>query len=560
MMKKMCMAISTAGIFALISAASAFADTACSGFIDSKGNMNVSIVSGSDKEELYTVYIMERDAELKTGVGAQIQEGLVRLEQAASAPDENKRYSNATISVGLTSGVAGGLYKAVIGGGGLSGKKIAMVYPAEDTAQEAFAALSSADEGSIGGVLEKYQDKAWSVDLNDSFYQSNKRTVDKNLVRIIKEGKADIDDVTNAFNSACTLANLAQCGKEDFYNILLKNEYALGTTQNSTIYAEKPSIAAAFVNLRADNALETPSDLDRLLRKAEALGLLNDSTRENVLSILTDYNDVFGLDFNGDYKKVDSYSVMKKMTPDAKGYKSISDVQTAFKGAVSSLLKDKGSSGGGASYGGGGAASSNYVTAGLVESVTKSDTFADISDAAWAEVYINYLHSREVISGYGDGNVYPNAAVTREQFLRMLITAINPEMPETEQELPVSFADVDAGAWYADSVGRAVRLGIVYGINESIFGVGMQITREDAAVMLCRAVEAKKKVLAETAQPMGFADETDISGYALNSVKAMQRAGIISGYEDGSFLPKNPVTRAEAAVMIYNVLKNIKQL
>ena len=44
----------------------------------------------------------------------------------------------------------------------------------------------------------------------------------------------------------------------------------------------------------------------------------------------------------------------------------------------------------------------------------------------------------------------------------------------------------------------------------------------------------------------------EISDYAAEAVKRMYALGIINGYEDGSFRPKNSITRAEAAKILYS--------
>lgn len=574
-MKKMCIAVSAACFIAIACKNSAFADTMCNASIDSGGNINLSIVSDADKEQLYTVYIMDENSILKNGEGIENQEGFVKLEQITSSPDKNKRYNNTSMNIKLTSGEEGGLYKAVIGGGELSGETLKLVYPIEVLSQKALSALSSADESAMSTVLNEYQNKVWSLDLDNEMYKSYKSEVCKRLNAMTKENGFDVNQMSKIFNNACALTKLAHCNKRDFYNTLLKNEYNLDVKLNSIIYSEKDSIAEAFINLRDSSSLTSVSDLEKMLRKSEALGILNESTRENVLNILNEYNDVFNLNFNGDYKKVDSYSVLKKMAPVNSTYKSIYEVQTTFNNAVSSLLTDKtpdsAGGGGSGSAGGGGrgdaiksginvAASNNYVTVDMVESVTDPKSFDDISEAAWAEVYINYLQSRNVLSGYGNGKVYPNAAVTREEFLKMLISALGPELPNEESESEIGFIDVNNDAWYSEPISKAVSLGIVYGISKDTFGIGMQITREEAAVMLYRAVEAKQKTLTETTQPTSFNDEANISAYAVNPVKTMQRAGVISGYKDGSFLPRNSITRAEAAKMIYSILKNLNEL
>lgn len=47
-----------------------------------------------------------------------------------------------------------------------------------------------------------------------------------------------------------------------------------------------------------------------------------------------------------------------------------------------------------------------------------------------------------------------------------------------------------------------------------------------------------------------FADEEDIAGWAKEAVKSMIEAGVVSGYEDGTIKPKNTITRAETAKIL----------
>lgn len=86
------------------------------------------------------------------------------------------------------------------------------------------------------------------------------------------------------------------------------------------------------------------------------------------------------------------------------------------------------------------------------------------------------------------------------------------------------------------------------GISEDTFGVGMSVSRQDAAALISRAMKLTDKYNADAEL---FTDEADISDYALKSVKILRQMGIISGYEDGSFRPLGTITRAEAAKMLY---------
>lgn len=558
-------------------AATALAETTEWASLDSEGNLTVNIVSDLSEDELYTIYLTEQDTVLSSETGESRINGLIRLEQTTLSKQEGKRYCNTALNISMPFAADGKIYKTTIGGGELDGETFTVVYPIKATADKAASAIFAADAKTIGNVLKEYQNKAWVVDLNDEVYRNYGSEVNSRLSGIVKENGAAAEKTDIYFESACAITELAHCSETEFYDKLLKNEYICNLTLTDEIYSEKENIAKAFVNLRSGSQLNNLTDLKNLLHKSEALGVLNDSTRENVLDVLKTYNDVFNLDFNGDYKKADSYSVLKKMAA-GNPYKSINAVKTAFNEAVASAVSSNndtsfGSSGGGSGSSGGGGSykpavngdvilpTNNFVTVDMVEGLTGTqEGFKDISEAKWAENYINYLRSKNIIVGDGNGYVRPNEAIRREEFVKILVEAVKPSVTDEETENETVFDDVNDNEWYASYINTAVRSGIVKGISEKAFGTGMEITRQDAAAMIYRAIEARSKVLKETTDGTDFIDEKDISDYALNSVKTMQRAGVIAGYETGEFLPKKSVTRAETAKMIYSVLSNINEL
>ena len=55
-----------------------------------------------------------------------------------------------------------------------------------------------------------------------------------------------------------------------------------------------------------------------------------------------------------------------------------------------------------------------------------------------------------------------------------------------------------------------------------------------------------------------FSDSADISGYAQAAVEAVSAAGIINGFENGSFKPLDTARRADSAMVIYKLMNLIK--
>ena len=76
--------------------------------------------------------------------------------------------------------------------------------------------------------------------------------------------------------------------------------------------------------------------------------------------------------------------------------------------------------------------------------------------------------------------------------------------------------------------------------------------------MASRAVEAMGKTLKFTKEAQTFTDAANISDYAASAVDQMQRAGVVSGVGDGNFVPAGLASRAQAAVVVANLINAIQ--
>lgn len=172
-----------------------------------------------------------------------------------------------------------------------------------------------------------------------------------------------------------------------------------------------------------------------------------------------------------------------------------------------------------------------------------AEGFTDIGDVAWASEAISALSNLGIINGMGDGLFSPQLTVTREQFAKMIVGVMGYNV---DQAASTNFSDAN-GAWYTPYIAAAVNNGIITGRDNGTFGVGENITRQDMAVIIYRALGLSDADIHE------FTDSAQISDYAVSAVSALYNMGIISGYTDGSFAPKDNATRAEAAKMLYSV-------
>jgi uncharacterized repeat protein (TIGR02543 family) len=115
----------------------------------------------------------------------------------------------------------------------------------------------------------------------------------------------------------------------------------------------------------------------------------------------------------------------------------------------------------------------------------------------------------------------------------------------------VSFRDLTAH-WAESDIKQAVALGIVSGYPDGTFKPDGAVTRAEFAVMLIHALRPQEKL--SNSGPLTFTDLDQIGEWALNAVAQAVQAGIISGYEDGSFRPDARINRGEMAKMIANAL------
>ncbi len=116
---------------------------------------------------------------------------------------------------------------------------------------------------------------------------------------------------------------------------------------------------------------------------------------------------------------------------------------------------------------------------------------------------------------------------------------------------PGSFPDVDASAWYSECVGLAAQLGYMKGYPNGTFGPELGLNRAEAA---CTLLNMAKGSDANT--DSGFPDVSATDWFA-GSVTWARSAGVMGGYQSGSFGPYDPLTREQVACTLYNYAREI---
>ena len=168
------------------------------------------------------------------------------------------------------------------------------------------------------------------------------------------------------------------------------------------------------------------------------------------------------------------------------------------------------------------------------------------SDSTVSDLLNTAEHSAYVF-GYQDRTVRPEDNITRAETAEIFFRLLNAETRAKYLSEENGFADVPASAWYHRSVSTMEKLGILKGRTDTEFVPNAWITRAEFAA-ICARFDASKFEETQTF--------TDIEGHwAEEEILEAAAHGWICGYEDGSFRPEAPITRAEAITLINRMLE-----
>ena len=181
---------------------------------------------------------------------------------------------------------------------------------------------------------------------------------------------------------------------------------------------------------------------------------------------------------------------------------------------------------------------------------------ADVTyTARWGREVEDLLDTEDhsaYISGYDTGMFLPDKTVTRAEAATMFYKLLRSQNWEKQ-----SFPDVKAGQWYAQAVETLAGLGGISGYEDGTFGPDKKITRAEFVT-----IAMAFSTLQEGENPFPDVGE---NFWATPFIVSAVSQGWISGFENGTFAPNDPVTRAQAVSIINKMLgrqapENVKGL
>ena len=184
------------------------------------------------------------------------------------------------------------------------------------------------------------------------------------------------------------------------------------------------------------------------------------------------------------------------------------------------------------------------------KNLAKNSGKATDIDGHWAKDSINYALENNLIDLIGN-EFKPNKNATRYNVVKALGRF---KKIDVEKYKGKSLKDVDANSEESAYVNWAIENGIIVGYEDNTFGGDREITREEIARILNLFAE-KFDIKVKNLEAPKFKDQNKISDWASKDVKEATEKGLLVGRDDGTFGPKDNLTRAEVAQMIVNMIK-----
>ncbi len=181
------------------------------------------------------------------------------------------------------------------------------------------------------------------------------------------------------------------------------------------------------------------------------------------------------------------------------------------------------------------------------------DSFTDVNKTDWFYDDVKYVVENGLMNGTGDDKFSPTDSMNRA----MLVTVLYRLEGEPKVSGTSEFTDVENNQWYTNAVLWATKNEIVNGYGDGKFGPTDSITREQMATILFRYATYKNYKTSASNSLTGYTDFSEISVYALKSLKWANAEGLITGRTASTLAPQGTATRAEVAAILHRFVENV---
>lgn len=462
-----------------------------------------------------------------------------------------------------------GVYTMIAGGntpsGNLKSRNIKFWYNKDGLKSEKLSAFNS---NMTTETLEAGNKDEWYIDTQSTAYSNNKAAVISIMTSVKPEtGYKNQFDLEEAFNFACDVINSddIDAAKIAAYAQYRNDRIGLDFT-NTDYIAYSEDVFSRFKTVldekKSDKEIKNIDDVRTAFNEACAVVCIDKTTdHAKAIDNLKKYNDIFKIDFTTKLPYIDNYEVAKVFADT--NYTTVSDIVSDYNKRVDELyteyLKNKSDSGGGgSSSGGSGGGGYLYVPSVIdaddINQITGGNSgFPDVASSHWASGYIQFVKDNKIMQGDENGLFKPDDSITREEWVKTILTAFVIDTKDAKCD----FSDVDEERWSYPYIAKAFEMMIINGVSDTEFAPAESISRQDAAVIFYRGAKAAREDGFSEIEMSSFTDAEDIADYAIEPINLLYKLKVLNGYEDGSFRPNAPITRAEAAKMIYTALEKL---
>ncbi len=164
---------------------------------------------------------------------------------------------------------------------------------------------------------------------------------------------------------------------------------------------------------------------------------------------------------------------------------------------------------------------------------------------------VDYLYNLNVVKGTGDRRYEPGKSIRRGDFCVMLSRAFQFNVGSSVQ----GFSDVAPESYYAQAVNDMYALGIVAGVGGGKFEPSSTLTRQDAALMVQRALNQAGISVPDgnAAALASYSDQSRVADYAQGAVSGLVQQGLLPT-SGGRISPRNDLNRGDMALLLHRAM------
>ena len=181
-----------------------------------------------------------------------------------------------------------------------------------------------------------------------------------------------------------------------------------------------------------------------------------------------------------------------------------------------------------------------------------SKIFKDVNQKKWYHEAIDYAIVNKLFNGTSPNTFEPDTAMTRG----MLVTVLYRMENEPGAKTTPAFTDLRQN-WYKTAVAWAAENEIVNGIDATHFAPDAKVTREQAMTMLIRYAQFKGYDTSAREDLSAFKDAASVRSWALDAMQWGVSVGLIQGVGGGMLDPRGDSSRAQVATILMRFRENI---